>query len=363
MAAPMEKTRHSGIYKRGSRYVVVFRDGEGRQRKVAARTLDEARKLKGARTADVARGEFHPQSRERFREYAEAWVERYQGTGRRGFRESTRDDYRRLLRDFAFPFFDEQRKRRLSEITPSDIAEFVGWLCDPRAMADLEHEQAVERARKDGKSAPARRDARPLSDATVRNVLNPVRACFATAVREGRVRHNPTMGAGLPHRERVRDEDGEEVRALTREQLAAFLAVVHPRHRTMMRLLAATGLRVSELLALQWRHLRLDGSEPAVRVRRAIARGRVEAPKSRYGRRDVPLDADLVSELRRHRQASEWPGDEDLMFPSLSGTPLNPENLRRDVIRPAREEVEAPWRVSTPSDIPARRCSSTVAST
>jgi integrase len=45
----------------------------------------------------------------------------------------------------------------------------------------------------------------------------------------------------------------------------------------------------------------------------------------------------------RHRQASEWPGDEDLVFPSLSGTPLNPENLRRDVIRPAREEAGAPW--------------------
>ena len=111
----------------------------------------------------------------------------------------------------------------------------------------------------------------------------------------------------------------------------------------MVRLLALTGLRVSELLALQWRHLRLDGSGPAVRVRRAIPRGRVEPPKSRYGRRDVPLDVDLVSELRRHRQASEWPGDEDLVFPSLRGTPLNPENLRRDVIRPAREEIGAPW--------------------
>ena len=84
----------------------------------------------------------------------------------------------------------------------------------------------------------------------------------------------------------------------------------------MLRLLAATGLRVSELIALEWRHLRLDGSEPCVRVRRALVRGRVEPPKSRHGRRDVPLDAEIVSELRRHRQASEWPGDEDLVFPS-----------------------------------------------
>ncbi len=191
MAARMERTKTPGIYKRGGRYVVVFRDGEGRQRKVAARTLDEARKVKSARSADVARGEFHPQSRERFREYAEAWVERYQGTGRRGFRESTRDDYRRLLREFAFPFFDERRRRRLSEVTPSDVAEFIGWLCDERAMADLEHEHALARAEAEGKRPPkSQRTERPLSDSTVRNILNPVRACFATAVREGKVRHN-----------------------------------------------------------------------------------------------------------------------------------------------------------------------------
>src|SRR4051794_33488210 len=116
MAAPMVKTKTPGIFKRGSRYVVVYRGSDGRQRKEAAGTLDEARKLKAARTADVARGEFHPASKQRFREYAESWIERYQG-----IRPSTREDYRALLRVYAFPFFDERRRRRLTEITPTDI--------------------------------------------------------------------------------------------------------------------------------------------------------------------------------------------------------------------------------------------------
>ena len=50
-----------------------------------------------------------------------------------------------------------------------------------------------------------------------------------------------------------------------------------------------------------------------------------------------------MSELRRHRQASEWAGDEDLVFPSLAGTPLIVENLRRRVLRPAADEGGAPW--------------------
>lgn len=343
MAAKLEKTRHPGIYKRGGRYAVIFRDGDGRQRQLSARTLDEARKMKAARTADVARGEFHPASRDTFREYSEAWVERYQGTGRRGFRESTREDYRRMLRDFAYPYFG---RRRLTELTPADIAGFIGWLADPRAQAQRRHDAAAERAREEGKRPPAPLApdaAHPLSDSTIRNVLNPVRSCFATAVREGKVRHNPTIAATLPHRERIADEDDVEVRAFTREQLAVLLAIVHPRHRTMFRLLAVTGLRISELIALQWRHLRLDGPQPCVRVRRALVRGREEPPKSKYGRRDVPLDQALVSELRRRRDESESPGDEQLVFASQAGTPLSPDNLRRRALRPAAEEAGAEW--------------------
>jgi hypothetical protein len=52
MAAKLERTATPGIYKRGGRYCVVFRDPYGRQRKRAARTLAEARELKatGPRT-------------------------------------------------------------------------------------------------------------------------------------------------------------------------------------------------------------------------------------------------------------------------------------------------------------------------
>lgn len=102
MAARMEKTSHPGIYKRGGRYVVKFRDAGGRQRQESARTFDEARKLKSARGADVARGEFHAASRLKFRDYAEEWIERYQGK-KGALRESTREEYRRGLAALRLP--------------------------------------------------------------------------------------------------------------------------------------------------------------------------------------------------------------------------------------------------------------------
>lgn len=317
MAAPMVKTRTPGIYKRGSRYVVVYRAG-GKQRKESARTLDEARRLKAKRTQQVTDGEFHEQTRVTLHEYAREWVERYNGQGRRGFREGTRQEYRRLLDAYAFEFFSEGL--RVSHLTPRHIAQFVAWLCEQKTPG-----------------------GRPLGDSTVRNATTPVRACLGTAVREGIIRHNPCDGMSLPHRPNVDDVESEEVRALSREQLVVFLDVVHPRHKTMFRFLAATGLRVSELIGLQWKHLVLDGSAPHVKVRRAIVKGRVEPPKSRHGRRQVPLDAAVVSELRAHRRASEWPSADDLVFPSQVGTALNIENLRRRVLRPAPEEAGAAW--------------------
>src|SRR5436309_5119681 len=73
------KTSTPGIYKRGGRYVVVFRDPHGKQRKRSARTLAEARDLKAALTADVRRGEYRTLSKLTFGEYATEWVGSYSG--------------------------------------------------------------------------------------------------------------------------------------------------------------------------------------------------------------------------------------------------------------------------------------------
>ena len=160
------------------------------------------------------------------------------------------------------------------------------------------------------------------------------------------IRSNPTTRVALPHRERAdddHDDDEHEVRVLTRDQLATLLALIPERHRLLFRFLAATGLRISELIALQWQHLALDGSRPHVKVRRAIVRGRLGQVKTRYGRREVRLPFELVSGLRQHRKDSEWPGDRHPVFPSMTGTPLEPGNLRRRVLAPAAEEADVEW--------------------
>ena len=100
---------------------------------------------------------------------------------------------------------------------------------------------------------------------------------------------------------------------------------------------------MSEAIALQWRHVELDGSAPHVKVRRGIVRGTLGPPKSRHSKRDVPIGHALVLALRQHRAGSEWDGDEDLVFTATNGACVHVGNLRRRVLKPAAEEAGVPW--------------------
>jgi len=62
MAYTLGKTKTPGIFKRGSRYVFVYR-ANGKQKWESARTLEEARRAEATRLTDTGRGEFEERSR------------------------------------------------------------------------------------------------------------------------------------------------------------------------------------------------------------------------------------------------------------------------------------------------------------
>jgi integrase len=218
---------------------------------------------------------------------------------------------------------------QLAELTPRIVADYIGWLVRQKAQG---------------------REGSTLSDSTVRNAFKPLSACLATARREGVIRHNPAAAGALPHRPQVEDDD-ERARPFPRiedgddtiETMELVVELVHPRYRLMFELLAATGLRRSELLALEGRHLRLDGQSPFVRVRQRVRRqrgkGLVVGPvKSRHARRDLPIPFELAEPLG----ALRTPPDA-LVFQSRVGTALDPDNLFERVLSPACEEAGVEW--------------------
>jgi len=342
MAAPLVKTRTPGIYKRGSRYVFSYRVS-GKQRWESCRTLAQARLAKSARTTAIDQGEFQQQSRVTVPDYLREWIDSYQGTGRRGFREETRNEYRGLLNKYALRYFPA--KLRMTEANPKAINDFVVWLGDGPKQAKLDHQIKVERARAAGKREPeplADNATRTLSDNTKRNILSPIRAAFATATREGVIRHNPVLNVALPHQARI-ENDEDQPRPFPNGIMELVVSLVHPKHRLMFELLAATGVRRSELLALEGRHLKLDGDRPDVKIRQRVRRrggsGLVVGPlKSRYASRDLLIPLDLADRLR----ALGTPDDKPV-FSSTVGTLLDADNLAERVLAPACAEAGVEW--------------------
>jgi integrase len=162
----------------------------------------------------------------------------------------------------------------------------------------------------------------------------------------------------------------QEIKAMTREQLAAFLtaagspeaAAIERRHVPLFLLLARTGMRVGEAFALQWPDVDFEVRE--IRVARAFSDGRLETPKSGHGR-TVDMSEQLAAVLRRlivARKAETlkrgWRELPPWVFCSETGTPLNNSNLRR-VFRRVLKRASCP-RTSRPTayGTPSPRCCS-----
>ena len=84
----------------------------------------------------------------------------------------------------------------------------------------------------------------------------------------------------LPNRPTAEDVEDDEAKAMSRDELAEMLAMVPEQWHLFFWFLAATGVSISEAIALQWRHLALDAPVPHVMVRRALVKGRMGPPKS-----------------------------------------------------------------------------------
>ena len=120
-----------------------------------------------------------------------------------------------------------------------------------------------------------------------------------------------------------------ERRYLTRAELARLLDEVPPKWGPLFELLAATGLRISEAVGLRWSDLVLDCATPHLRVRRAIVKRAIVAPKSRHGARLIPLSSQLAATLRAHRPRA---GAQDAyVFPGRDGAASDQGSLRRRV--------------------------------
>lgn len=303
MAEKMIRTKYPGIYRRGSRYVITWTH-RGRQHKEAFRTLTDAREAKARRHTTDRR----PYTNALFEDYAEKWLDTYRGRKPKlkPISESTRKLYRHSITKVAIPYF---RGWRLRDIAPEDVEAFV---------------REMEKA--------------GLGYSNMRGHLVALKVLFATAcVRDRLIPSNPAQEIRLET-----TPPDERVKAMTEEELGLVLAALPKKYQPFFRLLAMTGLRISEAIGLRWEDVELGTDRPHIKVRRQLYRGQERQLKSRNSVRSLPLSPGMVATLLALR-AKRYRGPEAPVWATRRGTPLDAHNVRRRVLRPTVEALGLPW--------------------
>jgi integrase len=167
---------------------------------------------------------------------------------------------------------------------------------------------------------------------TVRNAWVLLSSILETAVEYAYLQANPARGVKFPQKGLK-----EKPAIIAGEDLARLLKQLDEPSRTMVSLIAATGLRIGELLALRWSALDLEGGTLA--VRESVFEGKFQPPKTLKAVRTIPLGRHAVGTLRSHHARVTRTAPEDLVFGNGSGKPLRESKLLRNVLQPAAEKA------------------------
>ncbi len=119
-------------------------------------------------------------------------------------------------------------------------------------------------------------------------------------------------------------------------------------HRVLVLADAATGLRISEILALRWSDI--DKAHSCIRVTRAYLYGKFGPPKSKASKKPVPLHPLLANALDDWRKETPYSADYDFVFPSMllkGKKPPRANMLVADHLQPAARKAGIDDPVST----------------
>lgn len=177
-----------------------------------------------------------------------------------------------------------------------------------------------------------------LSNPTLVKIRNVMVAIFKHAQRYGLLPRSQEANPMLFVRQSS-ISDYEPV-VLTLAQCVDILGNLTGMHRVLVLADAATGLRISELLALRWSDV--DHAHACIRVTRAYVYGNFGPPKSKASKKPVPMHPLLAESLDEWRKQTPYATDDDFVFPSfrLKGKkPPRANMLVADHLQPAARKA------------------------
>ena len=124
------------------------------------------------------------------------------------------------------------------------------------------------------------------------------------------------------------------------EQVRAIIEAVPSSFRALFSCVALTGLRLGELLGLQWKHVDLKNHK--LQIEQSLWHGQIVPPKTAGSKAPVWFSEFLALALAEHCQNSKHTGPADFVFSKSDGSSLNADVLRKDVLYPTLDRLQIP---------------------
>ncbi len=210
---------------------------------------------------------------------------------------------------------------------------------------DLRNALSTQTVMVRNKSGRARRQEAPrtLSPTTVKSSLKVLSMALNYA------RRHQYIATNVLHdlKRRQWDDSGKKKRALTGDELKRFLEAARGNFwYPLFVLLANTGMRPSEALALSWSHVNDDDGWIQIERKLSLLPGgmyRFDPPKTRSSERKVPMSprvrAVLLNHFKRQTELRAHDADLDLVFGDLDGQPADSRNILRRHVKPIAEKA------------------------
>jgi len=253
-------------------------------------TRRQAEQLLADRLRSINSGQHRPSSSRTFLDYAETiWLPEVLPT----LKYSTSKYYQYMLRVHLYPAFASVQLRL---ITRDGVQGFL--------------------------SAKLRSG---LSWRTVKGLRTLFGTVMDAAEADDLIPSNPVRKTRFPRRGLVKERA-----VIAPEKIRELLAALPEPSSSLAYLLALTGLRIGELLALRWRDVDLE--RRGLRVTQSVYEGHFDEPKSPRSKRSVPLGAKSIEILSALKPVAVNP--EALVFCTDTGTPFDRHNLINRQLKP-----------------------------
>lgn len=294
-----------------------YRGPDGRERN---RTFDrkiDAERFLTTVESDMLRGEWVDPDRGKvlLRDWAPRWLDT-----KRSLKPKTRAGYRSLLRSRILPV----------------LGDF------PIAKIERAHvERWISRMEDEG-----------LSASRIRQAFNVTAAMLDAAIANGMITHNVARGVDLPRLQPAKR------RFLSQRQVTALAGAIDPRYRVMILVLAYSGLRWGEAIALrrcscELLRRRLHVTESIAEIGSDLIWG---TPKT-HRVRTVSLPPFVCEELAAHLAEVVDSDPDALVFATPTGRVWRKSDFRRRIWKPAVEAA-----TGVPSDLTPHELRHTAAS-